>query len=229
VQLVDYSARPSSGPEVKGAGYDGAIRYLANDPERLPNKRLTPDEARSFLDLGMPLVSNWQRTKEDWHRGFAGGASDAEEGLRWHYACAGPGFRPIYFSIDSDINLDQWNAQALPYLDGAASVLGREWIGVYGGQRTMWWAAEDGFGWRWQTRAWSLYDEAGNWHSDWPTQWVPGCQLRQERIDQDHINDLGIDVNTTWADDFGQWQAAGGGEDDTAVWAAILAQQVGAT
>jgi hypothetical protein len=106
-------------------------------------------------------------------------------------------------------------------------VLGREWIGVYGGQRTMWWAAEDGFGWRWQTRAWSLYDENGNWHSDWPTQWVDGCQLRQERIDQDHINDLGVDVNTTWADDFGQWQAAGGGEEDTATWTAILEQQVG--
>lgn len=225
VRLIDYSARPSDAATIAAAGYDGAIRYLANDPPRLPNKRLTPEEARTFLDAEMPLVSNWQRSKADWERGEPGGTADAREALDWHTHCGGPIDRPIYFSVDKDATLAEWNTRILPYLNGVGTVLGREWVGVYGGQRSMWWAAEDGFRWRWQTRAWSRYDDRGNWHSDWPTQWVDGCQLRQERIDQDVIGDLGIDINTTWATDFGQWQ--GGDVNDDAVWQQILLQQLG--
>ncbi len=209
MRLIDHAAGRVGADACRAAGYDGAIRYLANSADRgLPNKILIPEEAARYLELGMPLVSNYQRTKADWQAGFDGGVADAKAALAQHVACGGPRNRPIYFSVDGDVDLATWNGQVLPYLNGAASVLGREWVGVYGGQRSMWWAAEDGFRWRWQTRSWSRYDSNGRWNASLPVQWVEGCQIRQERIDEDWINGIGIDVNTTWADDFGHWQAA---------------------
>lgn len=210
MRLIDHAAGRVGADAARAAGFDGAIRYLANSPDRgLPNKILLPDEAARYLELGMPLVSNWQRGKHataDWRRGFAGGVEDAQAAQAHHAACGGPDHAPIYFSVDEDVNLSTWNSLVLPYLNGAASVIGRHRVGVYGGQRSMWWADEDGFPFRWQTKSWSRYDAQGRWNSSLPVQWVPGCQLRQERVDEDRINGIGIDVNTVWATDFGQWQ-----------------------
>ncbi len=209
VRLLDYASRPLDAQTVRAAGYDGVVRYLVNSPDRgLPNKRITPAEAASFTAAKMPIVSNWQRGKHDtadWRRGFGGGAEDATNALAWHRKCGGPEKRPIYFSVDEDVSLDTWNTLVLPYLNGAASVLGKDSVGVYGGQRSMWWAADDGFRWRWQTKAWSRYDANGNWNSGLPVQWVEGVNLRQERVDQDTVGGIGVDVNTTWSDDYGQW------------------------
>jgi hypothetical protein len=212
MRLIDHAAGRVGARAAKDAGYDGAIRYLANSPERgLPNKILTPEEAKEYIDLGMPLVSNWQKGKHetaDWRRGYDGGVADARAALGHHQLCGGPPNRPIYFSVDEDVNLSTWNSLVLPYLNGAASVLGKEWVGVYGGQRSMWWAEEDGFRWRWQTKGWSRYDANGNWNIALPVQWVDGVQIRQVRVDEDRINGIGIDVNTTHAEDFGQWNLA---------------------
>lgn len=208
-RLADHAAGRPGAQALKDAGFQGAIRYMANSPDRgLPNKILTPEEAQGFKDAGMELVSNWQKGKgptADWKRGYQGGVEDARAALDHHFATGGPGYRPIYFSVDEDVDLDTWNNLVLPYLQGAASVLGKEWVGVYGGQRSMWWAEEDGFKWRWQTKAWSRYDEAGKWNASLPVQWEPGVQIRQERVDQDTVAGIGVDVNTTWADDYGQW------------------------
>ncbi|MBF6326597.1 DUF1906 domain-containing protein [Nocardia cyriacigeorgica] len=210
MRLIDHAAGRVGADACRAAGYDGAVRYLANSPDRgLPNKILLPEEAARYLELGMPLVSNWQRGKDataDWRRGFDGGVADALAAQAHHALCGGPDHAPIYFSVDEDVNLATWNSLVLPYLNGAASVIGKHRVGVYGGQRSMWWAAEDGFRWRWQTKGWSRYDLAGRWDPALPVQWVEGVQLRQERVDQDQINGIGIDVNTVWATDFGQWQ-----------------------
>lgn len=208
VRIVDYAAGRPGAQAIQDAGFQGAIRYLANSPDRgLPNKILVPEEARDFLDRGMLVTSCFQQNKADADGGYQLGAVHARAALDWHFHCGGPGFRPIYFTpMDRDTTLREWNERCRPYLDGVASVLGKEWVGVYGGQRTMWWAAEEGYRWRWQTRGWSRYDISGGWHNEWPTQWVPGVQIRQERVDEDTIAGIGIDVNTTWAEDFGQWQ-----------------------
>lgn len=208
-KLADFAAGRPHPDKLREAGFDGVVRYLANSPDRgLPNKILLPEEAKAYLDRGMEVVSNWQKTKADYQGGFEAGVRDARAALDHHYACGGPGYRPIYFSVDADVNLDVWNGKVLPYLNGAASVLGREWVGVYGGQRSMWWAEEDGFRWRWQTKAWSRYDAQGRWNSSLPVQWVDGVQIRQERVDQDRVDGIGVDINTTWADDYGQWSKA---------------------
>ncbi|WIC88896.1 endolysin [Rhodococcus phage Shagrat] len=208
-KLADFAAGRPNPDALKANGFDGVVRYLANSPDRgLPNKILLPEEAKAYRDRGMEVVSNWQKTKADYQGGFDAGVRDARAALDQHYACGGPGYRPIYFSVDADVNLDVWNSKVLPYLNGAASVLGKEWVGVYGGQRSMWWAEEDGFRWRWQTKGWSRYDAQGRWNASLPVQWVDGVQLRQERVDQDTVDGIGVDVNTTWADDYGQWSKA---------------------
>lgn len=209
IRLVDYAAGRPGAAAIKAAGFQGAVRYLVASPDRgLPNKVLTADEVADFKANGLTLVSNWQRGKHataDWRRGFEGGVADAREALTTHFALGGTGYTPIYFSVDEDVNLDTWNSLVLPYLNGCASILGKEWVGVYGGQRSMWWAEEDGFRWRWQTKGWSRYDSQGRWNASLPVQWVDGCQLRQVRVDEDRINGIGVDVNEVHAADFGQW------------------------
>lgn len=207
MRLIDHAAARVGAEACRAAGYDGAVRYLCDSPDRgLVNKSLTPDEAKGYIDRGMPLVSNWQKGKNetaDWRRGFDGGLADAKAALAQHFACGGPGFCPIFFSIDEDVSLQQWNDVASNYLRGAGSVLDKRWVGIYGGSKQCAWAIEDdlighsttpGKRWAWQTRAWSNGAREDT------------AVLFQGRIDQDQINGIGIDVNDVTATDFGQWQ-----------------------
>ena len=211
VQLVDYSGGYPGAAAVKAAGYAGAIRYLCNSPDRgLTKKRITKQEADDYKANGLVLVSNWQKGKgatADFKVGdpTATGKQMGKEALDYHFSVGGSGFTPIYFSVDEDVSLDTWNSRVLPWLNGIASVIGKEWVGVYGGQRSMWWAEEDGFRWRWQTLGWSRYDANGNWNSNLPVQWVDGVNIRQYEIDKGSINGIGIDRNSTHTADYGQW------------------------
>lgn len=209
MKLVDYAGGRPGAAAVKAAGYAGAVRYLCNSPDRgLVNKSLTRAEADDYKAHGLVLVSNWQRGKgptADFRRGKAGGVQDGRDALAAHFSFGGPGYCPIYFSVDEEVDLQTWNGLVLPWLEGIGSVIGREWVGVYGGQRTMWWAQEDGFRWRWQTLAWSRYDANGNWNAGLPVQWEPGVQLRQVEIDRSKVGNITVDVNETGTADFGQW------------------------
>lgn len=237
-KLSDHAGARPGARATKDAGYDGSIRYLANSPERgLPNKIILPEEAREYMELGLFLVSNWQHGKNDtadWKRGYDGGKWDAAQALEWHFKCGGTPFTPIYFSIDDDVNINQWNSLCAPYLQGAASVLDKQWVGVYGGLNTMEWAVEDdlvghngqGQRWLWQTKAWSMRNGTRTWH--------PLTVLRQELVvppDYAEINGIKVDVNYTYAEDFGQWRnrdpQATGDNEDSAEWQLILGQMLG--
>lgn len=216
MKLTDHAGGRPGAKATRAAGYDGSVRYLANSPERgLPNKILLPEEAAEYKAEGLQLVSNWQKGKNDtadWKRGYNGGVQDAKDALAWHFHCGGPGFCPIYFSIDEDLSgsqgLAKWNNLAAPYLKGCAEVLGKEWVGVYGGLSTMYYAEEDdlvgnnGLGkkWLWQTKAWSMVNGVRTWH--------PLTVLRQELVvppDSVAVAGIPVDVNITYSEDFGQW------------------------
>lgn len=212
MRLTDHAGGRPGAAATKDAGYDGSIRYLANSPDRgLPNKILLPEEANDYKAHGLELVSNWQKGKgptADFRRGFEGGIEDARAALDWHFHCGGPGYTPIFFSIDEDVSLDTWNSLCAPYLRGCAQVLTTQWVGVYGGLRPMYWAEEDGLVgdngqgklWLWQTKAWSTVNGVRTWH--------PKTVLRQELVvppDSAFVAGIPVDVNTTWANDFGQW------------------------
>ena len=237
MRLTDHAGGRPGAQATKDAGYDGSVRYLANSPERgLPNKILLPEEAREYMDLGLALVSNWQKGKgptADFKRGFEGGRSDAAEALEWHFHCGGPGYVPIFFSIDEDVSLNTWNELCAPYLKGCASILGKQWVGVYGGLRSMYWAEEDdlvgdngqGKLWLWQTKAWSTVNGVLTWH--------PKTVLRQELVvppDFASVANIPVDVNTTHSDDFGQWKYDRGQKLENGVpninWANIALDQM---
>ncbi|MFD6390898.1 DUF4185 domain-containing protein [Nocardia sp. NPDC060259] len=217
MQLVDHAAARPGAQAVKADGYHGAVRYLVDSPERgLINKKLTPEEAAGYLDLKMPLVSNWQKGKNataDWRRGFDGGVADAEAADAWHRHCGGPAEAPIFFSIDDDLSLSEWNSMATHYLRGAASVLGKERVGAYCKYLACDWAVEDDV-------VGMCRDGSGKRFLWQPNTWLGGRPLGTisehaclfQRLihprDNVKVSGINVDVNDTLTADFGQWQYA---------------------
>ncbi|WP_288049699.1 DUF4185 domain-containing protein [Nocardia sp.] len=217
LRLVDHAAARPGARAVRADGYDGAVRYLVDSPERgLINKKLTPEEAAGYLELGMPLVSNWQRGKHetaDWRGGFAGGVADAEAADEWHRRCGGSPEAPIFFSIDDDLSLSEWNDLAVHYLRGAASVLGKQRVGAYCKYLACDWAVQDDV-------VGVCRDGSGKRYLWQPNTWLDGrplgtisehaCLFQRLIHPRDDVKVAGInvDVDDTLTEDFGQWQYA---------------------
>jgi hypothetical protein len=112
---------------------------------------------------------------------FGGGARDASSALAQARGCGMPEGRPIYFALDNDprpLSASQWTG-VFAYLDGAAAVLGRGNVGIYGGRLAVDKALGAGKArWGWQTRSWS------------------GLPLGSGKVD----------YNRAMTDDFGQWR-----------------------
>jgi hypothetical protein len=117
--------------------------------------------------------------------------------------CGGPRDRPIYFSADWDTT-DGYQVGINDYCRGAASVIGQENVGVYGGYWSVSRALDAGVArWAWQTVAWSGSN-------------------RDPRINIMQRNDLGYayvagvqcDIDEAKTPDCGRWGWTGG--DDMA-------------
>jgi hypothetical protein len=115
-----------------------------------------------------------------------------------------PAGRPVYFAVDWDASSGQQSA-INACLDGAASVLGRDRVGIYGGYGPVSRAPSSGHAtWAWQTYAWS------------GGQWAKGAQLQQ--YSNGHtLGGVGCDYDRATTSDFGQWRIgvtpAGEGDD----------------
>lgn len=209
--LIDFSAGVPDAAAVRAAGHAGAVRYVSPPREAwMVGKPVTRVQADAYRAAGLTLVSNWQKGKAgtaDWRRGRDGGVADAREADRIHRDAGGPSSAPIFFSIDDDIMLAEWNRLAAEYLRGAASVIGRQRVGVYGHSRACAWAVEDdlvghsttvGRRWLWQTRAWSgsvIDQRAVIYQRVIDTAASPGPK----------VGGVTVDVNDILADDYGQW------------------------
>jgi hypothetical protein len=109
-------------------------------------------------------------------------------------ACGGRHDRPIYFSCDFDASPEQQDA-INAYLQGAASVIGAENVGIYGGYWPVARALDAGAArWAWQTDAWS------------GTNTEPRAQLHQ-RAQQVAVDGVPCDINEALTTDYGQWSA----------------------
>lgn len=112
-----------------------------------------------------------------------------------------PDDRPIYFAADWDASAGQQD-EINAYLDGAASVIGRDRVGLYGGYGPVdraFDAKKITFGW--QTYAWS----GGRWDAR--------AQLQQ--YSNDHtINGVGVDYDRAVKSDYGQWRVGVSPEGD---------------
>ena len=191
---VDYSfARPSPAG-LHNEGYSFAARYFSYDNSGTHGKILFAGEANALIAAGVDVVSNWEYGATDALGGFTSGVNDAKTAEAQAAAAGAPADRPIYFSVDFDATpADQTPINA--YMDGVASVIGRNRTGAYGGYYVIKRAFDAGkIAWGWQTYAWS------------GGQWDPRAQLRQV---QNGITAAGdgacCDLDEAAADDFGQW------------------------
>jgi Rv2525c-like, glycoside hydrolase-like domain len=192
---VDYAWGRPGAAALKAARIDGhpiefACRYLSHDTT---GKNLTAAEANILSRAGIWIVVVWESTAGRALAGHAAGAADARAALSQAQACGMPPGRPIYFAVDFDATEAQ-QAAIHAYLDGAASVLGRDRVGLYGGYYVIKRAFDaEKIAWGWQTYAWS----GGHWDGR--------AQLQQYSNDR-RINGVGLDYDRATKIDYGQWR-----------------------
>ncbi|NKZ04427.1 glycoside hydrolase domain-containing protein [Actinomadura latina] len=197
---VDYAWGRPGAAALKRARVKFACRYLSHDTT---GKNLTRAEADDLSDAGIWLVVVWESTPQRPLAGRSAGAADARAAAAQAAACGMPDDRPVYFAADWDATASQQD-EINAYLDGAAGVLGRDRVGLYGGYGPVHRAFEAGkITYGWQTYAWS----GGRWDAR--------AQLQQ--YSNDHtINGVGVDYDRAVKSDYGQWRVGVSpeGEDD---------------
>lgn len=184
---VDYAWSHPSPASLRAAGKQFACRYLSTDT----SKSLSAAEAEALAAAGIASVVVWETTAKRTLDGKTAGAADAKTAAAQAAACGMPDSRPIYFAVDFDATAAQQTAISA-YFDGAASVLGLDRVGIYGGYYPVKRTLDAGKAtWAWQTIAWS----GGKWDTR--------AVIRQGA--QATIGGVSCDLNTALADDYGQW------------------------
>lgn len=186
---IDYSwGRPD--PQcLHSKGKRFAVRYVSFNTT---GKNISAGEARVLTAAGLSIVTNWENKASDQMGGRSAGRAHAGVAVALHEKAGGPPDRPIYFSTDFDASASNLDV-CREYWRGAADEIGRDRVGVYGGYRTIAYAANNDIRWLWQTYAWS----GGRWH--------PRANLQQYR---NGVVLCGgdVDLDRALTDDFGQWK-----------------------
>ncbi|MDB5910457.1 MAG: hypothetical protein JWP34_4571, partial [Massilia sp.] len=155
---IDYAWGRPGIAAMKRAGVTFAARYLSHDTS---GKDLTAGEARQLSDAGIWIVPVWESTATRALAGWSAGVADATDAAAEAEACGMPSGRPIYFALDFDAQRSH-DPAIFAYLDGAASVLGRDKVGLYAGYGPVSRAFDaKKIAYGWQTYAWS----GGAWDS----------------------------------------------------------------
>lgn len=207
--VIDFSAGLPSAQSIKAAGHDGVLLYCSPPREAWMAAKQPPREYLDTLDAtGLKFGFVWQYRQGgsihdgDAGRGYHGGYADATEALEYlnKVRCSG---HPVFFAVDWDITLDEWNTNVRKYFDGAAAKLGKERVGIYGHSRVLHWAMEDdavaevapGRILGWQTASWSQGEVAKDYAALFQgTHNVPGPDSVQ------------VDVNDVLCSEWG-WRA----------------------
>lgn len=193
IEGVDYAWSAPSAAGLAAAGKKFAVRYGGPGSS---GKQLKSSELRALRAAGLDVVANAEGSAGGFH-GQAAGISWARQAQTYFTDLGMPAGRPVYFSVD-------WNADSTDWAGidaacrGAASVIGADMVGVYGGYNTIAHCSSAGTAkWFWQTYAWS----AGKWH--------PDCHMQQYR---NGVTVAGGSVDLTRAvkPDYGQWGYQGG-------------------
>ncbi|AKK05251.1 N-acetylmuramoyl-L-alanine amidase/Domain of unknown function (DUF1906) (plasmid) [Corynebacterium mustelae] len=205
--MIDYSAGVPPAATVAHAGHIGAVRYVSPPragAEWMRGKPIHPPEAHDYHRTGLKLAFVWQYGKEadaDVLRGYEGGKADARAAQK-QLDELGYSQQPVFFAVDFDITLAQWNDVAVHYFRGAAEVLGKNRVGIYGHSRVCHWAGPDdgvvaqvapGRWLCWVTRAWSRGERGDGY-----------AVLYQHTLDVPLAGaDLRIDVSDVLHDEWG--------------------------
>lgn len=219
--VVDYAGGVPSGEAIRAAGHGGAVRYISDDRTggNLPGKPLRAAETADFKKHGLDVAVVWQfgagnAKDSDVMRGRAGGLADAAEANKRLDALNMRGW-PVFFAVDFDITLEQWNTVAVEYFRACVEVLGRDRVGIYGHSRVLDWARQDqvvadlgdGKFLGWQTRSWV---NAPGATSKLPADYVhSGAVLYQRVVDTKStpgpkVGGVTVDVNDVLHPNWGQ-------------------------
>jgi hypothetical protein len=189
---TDYSFSRPNLAALKSEGNTFVCRYLSHHKGTAVNgKDLSKQELSKLRKAGLNVVVVWEVEALDPLKGRPEGVRDATDAkaeadnLGMHDAV-------IYFACDFDVRPAQMN-KVIAYLGGAASVLGAERTGVYGGLDVVK-AAMEGqvVQWGWQTYAWSN------------RVWHPEAQLRQTENGVS-VGGGTVDQDASIFADYGQW------------------------
>ena len=154
VEGVDYShSRP--GPKcLYDSGKRFVVRYVG--PNTTSGKWLRAPEMAALRAAGLQIALVMETVAAAPLEGYAEGVEDARQAKTMADGLGIVG-RPIYFALDVDPNplsTAQWNA-IKAYCDGAASVIGRHRVGMYGGFKAIEVLTPTWAPYGWQTYAWS--------------------------------------------------------------------------
>lgn len=190
---IDYAwANPKPSPScLIQNGVSFVMRYFSNDP----SKDLTADEFHNLMGHEIEVGVVWETTANRMLGGKSAGIDDAKKANE-RAGIIGMAGIPIYFACDWDASPDE-QAAINAYLDGAASVIGRNRTGIYAGFYPLKRAFDAGkAAYGWQTYAWS------------GGQWDNRAQLRQV---QNGVTVCGTsaDWDESHANDYGQWPRPG--------------------
>jgi peptidoglycan hydrolase-like protein with peptidoglycan-binding domain len=159
---IDYAWAQAGQPSdatLHAAGVTFVCRYLSSDA----SKRIGAVEAARHLAAGRQIVLVWEDEAGAVKYGHARGVADAQAADAQAKA-AGLSGAPVYFACDYDAPAgDQTLINA--YLDGAASVIGKARVGLYGGfwplsrartagKATYWWGTPAWSGSNWGSAGW---------------------------------------------------------------------------
>lgn len=147
-ELLDYSWSHPNLSQLKGLGITGVIRYVTGDT----GKALTRAEIGQIKANGLTLTLVYETTGKTVKGGRDAGVADANAAKNALNDLGLPLSR-VYFAVDYDMQPAEY-ALLDAYLDGAASVMGKNHTGLYAGYAPC--AREIGRGYAaWQTYAWS--------------------------------------------------------------------------
>jgi len=155
-------------------------------------KFFTKAEINALHSLDIAVVILAERFGDSALDGYGEGQAQAREADTMSFSWGLPADRPIYFAVDFDMQVSD-RPDVRSFLDGCASIIGRDRVGVYGGIRTTEWAANNRYAsWFYQTYAWSGTDLG------------PAAHLYQYRNDQ-WLGGAQVDLDRALQTDFGQW------------------------
>jgi hypothetical protein len=189
---VDYAFFPHpSIAALQGAGVRFVLRYISTSPANDTNgKNLVPGECKALLGAGLRVGVVVEEGTSMMLGGHAAGEAAARHADAVVKALNMPGI-PVYFAADFDATPGQQDP-INAFLDGAASVIGRNRTGVYGGYYVVKRAFDAGKArYGWQTIAWS------------GGQWDRRAQLRQGLSFT--LGGASVDHDQANYPDYGQW------------------------
>jgi Rv2525c-like, glycoside hydrolase-like domain len=186
VRGIDYAWSHPGGAAIRAAGYGFVMRYLSRDA----SKNLTRAELADLRAHGLLVGVVWEGAAKDMLGGRAAGMTDARAAAT-QLGALGMADAFCYFAADWDAAPGE-QAAIDAYLDGAASILGRAHIGIYGGYWPTSRALTAGKASKsWQTYAWS----GGHWDAR--------CSIRQGVYVR--VGGVECDVNESFGADSGFW------------------------